>query len=285
MQPPVLLLVVGLALVPAGGRASDVAGPEGVVVPSGALELRALLWRPQGCGKCPAVLFNHGSGHAAGVSADGLRDQRHPELLGPVFARHGYVFLYLFRRGDGLSAHEGLASGDLLDKAFSAGGQDARNRTQVELMEDEKADVLAGLSALRALPRVDPARVAIVGFSFGGSLSLLAAESDPRLRAVVAFAAGSGGSSWDRSPQLRARLLAAVDHVVAPVFLIYAANDFTVAPGKALDAERTRLHVPHRLEIYPAVGTSAADGHNFVHLGLATWEPAVFAFLEESLTR
>src|SRR5262245_56445020 len=201
MQPPVLLLVVGLALVPAGGRASDVAGPEGVVVPSGALELRALLWRPQGCGKCPAVLFNHGSGHAAGVSADGLRDQRHPDLLEPVFARHGYVFLYLFRRGDGLSAGQGIASGDLLDKAFSTGGQDARNRMLMELLDgDEKADVLAGLTVLRTLPGVDPSRVAIAGFSFGGSLSLLVAEADPSLRTVVAFAAG--GYSWERSPEL-----------------------------------------------------------------------------------
>jgi hypothetical protein len=102
---------------------------------------------------------------------------------------------------------------------------------------------------------------------------------------VVAFAAGSGGSSWDRSPQLRARLLAATAQIAVPVFMIYAANDFTVTPGKALDAERTRLGKPHRLEVYPAVGTSAADGHDFVHLGLATWEPAVFAFLAECLNR
>jgi predicted dienelactone hydrolase len=35
---------------------------ETVVVPSGALQLKAFLWRPKGTGPFPVVLFNHGSG-------------------------------------------------------------------------------------------------------------------------------------------------------------------------------------------------------------------------------
>jgi dienelactone hydrolase len=257
-------------------------GPDTVVVRSGALELRALLWHPKGSGPFPAVLFNHGSGHATGADASGRRDQRHPELLGPVFARHGYGFLYLFRRGDGLSAGHGVPSGDRMDSAFAARGQSGRNHLQLRLLEtDELSDALAGLAFLRALPDVDPRRVAVAGVSFGGSLTLLVAEHDSTLRAAVAFA--TAGYSWERSPELRERLLAAVGRIAAPVFFIHAANDYSVAPGKALAAEMTRLGKPHLVTIYPPVGRTADEGHDFVDLRVATWEPDVFAFLDSSM--
>ena len=88
--------------------------PDTVVIHSGTLSLRGLLWRPHGPGPFPAVLFNHGSGHATGVDATGRQDQRHPDALGPVFAKHGYVLLYLFRRGDGLSRGQGVPAGDFV---------------------------------------------------------------------------------------------------------------------------------------------------------------------------
>jgi hypothetical protein len=33
----------------------------------------------------------------------------------------------------------------------------------------------------------------------------------------------------------------------------------------------------------PPVGETADDGHRFVYLSVATWEPDVFAFLDERL--
>jgi dienelactone hydrolase len=263
----------------AGGQPAS--GPDTLLVRSGALHLHALLWRPRGHGPFPGILFNHGSGHASGIAAG---DQRHPELLGPVFAKHGYVFLYLFRRGDGLSAGQGIPSGDLMDRELAAKGQEARNRLQVRLLATEEiGDVLAGLLFLRALPEVDAHDIGVAGHSFGGSLALLAAERDTTLRAVVDFSGGTG--SWERSTRLRALLLAAVDRIAAPVFFIHAANDLSIAPGKALAAEMARLGKPCRLKIYPPVGRTAAEGHNFVHLGVATWEPDVFTFLDERMRR
>jgi len=41
-----------------------------------------------------------------------------------------------------------------------------------------------------------------------------------KLSAVVIFS--GAGYSFDRSPELRARLLAAIDHMAAPVFFIHA---------------------------------------------------------------
>ena len=270
-----LLLVLSCVV----GAISSAAEPDTIVVRSGELRLSGLLWRPEGRGQFPAVLFNHGSGHATGVDASGRRDQRHPEALGPVFARHGYVFLYLFRRGDGLSAGQGTPSADLMDRAFLSVGQEARDRVQLQSLEDEIGDALAGLAFVRSMPEVDAHRIAVVGHSFGGSLSLLLAERESTIRAVVVFSAA--GYSWDRSPQLRARLMGAVDNMAAAVFFLNASNDYSLGAPKALSAELARLGKSNRFNVYPPCGLTAEDGHQFVHMQIATWEPDVFAFLDE----
>jgi len=145
------------------------------------------------------------------------------------------------------------------------------------------SDALSGLAFVRALPEVDARNVAVIGHSFGGSLTLLLAEREPDLRAVVIFS--GAGYSWDRSPELRTRLLAAEAHIQAPVFFIHAANDYSLAPGKVLDARLEQLGKPHRLKIYPPIGQTADDGHAFPFLGASIWEPDVFAFLDEHMRR
>ena len=246
--------------------------PDTITVRSGALTLRALLWRPAGAGPFPAVLYNHGSGPQA--------DPQRPQVLGPVFARHGYVFLYLFRRGAGLSANQGTDSVELMRRAFEENGQDGRNLVQLQLLDVEMNDVVAGLSFLRSRPDVDGKRIACVGHSFGGSLALLLAEREPDVKAVVLFGAAAG--SWNDSPPLQSRLRAAA-RGKSPVFFAYTANDFTTAPAKILSAEMTRLPRANRVQIYPPVGKTATEGHDFVHTAVAMWEPLVFAFLDEQL--
>ncbi len=276
-KPHVLFLTLALvsALAPqAEGQMP--AGPDTVVVPSGTLKLHALLWRPKGRGPYPAVLFNHGSGTTP------ERQSEQAATVGPVFARHGYVFLFLFRRGSGLSVDQGPSAADLMDRELAAHGQEARNVLQLRLLEtDQLSDALAGLAFLRALPGVDARRVAVAGHSFGGSLTLLVAERDTRIRAAIVF--GGSAGSWERSPTLRERLLAAIGRTTAPVFFIQAANDYSVAPARALSAEMVRLGKPHRDRIYPPIGQTADDGHNFVYLGVSIWEPEVFKFLDEQM--
>jgi len=50
-----------------------------------------------------------------------------------------------------------------------------------------------------------------------------------------------------------------------------------------LDARREQISKPHRLKIYPPIGKTVDDGHNFPHLGVNIWEPDVFAFLDENM--
>jgi len=279
----IAVIAVASAVAAAGAAGALPIQPDTLAVESDGLHLRALFYRPAGPGPFPGVLINHGSGHAAGVDRTGVPDHRHPEIHGPLFAAHGYAALYLFRRGDGLSRGQGSADADVLDQSAEH-GQDERNRIQIERLEHEDMhDALAGLAVLRARPEVDPRRIAIVGHSFGGSLSVLVAGRDTTLRAAVLFA--TAGYSWMRSPELRERLLEAVARSHAPMLFIHAANDYTIASGESLAAELHRLGKRGQVRIYPAVGHTPDDGHAFVDTGVATWERDVFTFLDPLMKR
>src|SRR5215472_16258052 len=75
--------------------------PRTVVISSGGLRLKAFLWMPDGAGPFPAVLFNHGSGGGTADQTAGMPITEVATRLGPVFVKHGYAFLFLFRRGQG----------------------------------------------------------------------------------------------------------------------------------------------------------------------------------------
>jgi dienelactone hydrolase len=278
LVPFVLTLTFAIA------RGQSSGGPATVLVHSGSATLHAMLWRPQGRGPFPGIVLNHGSGRTREDLERLGPYEQNAEKLGPVFARHGYVFLYLFRRGVGPSTDQGRNAFDLMNSESVAHGQEARNTLQLQLLERrEMDDALAGLKFLRALPYVDAQDVAVVGHSFGGSLTVLMAEREPNLRAVVVFS--GAGYSFDRSPELRARLLAAVDHIAAPMFFIHAENDYSLSSGKVLNARREQIGKPTRLKIYPPIGRTLDDGHDFLHLGISIWEPDVFAFLDENMQR
>lgn len=244
-------------------------GPTRVVVSSGPLKLQAQVWKPTGRGPFPAVLFCPGSG---------LHPQ--PEILGPIFAKHGYVFFALFRSGQGLSVNQGSEMSVLVEAERSAKGDEAANLLQVKLLEGDQLDQeLSGLAKLRSLSTVDPKRVAIVGHSFGGMLAMLLAERDSSIRAIINF--GGGARSWPRSSYLRERVLLAASRSSTPVFSLYAANDYSTDPGKALNTELTRHGKTHKLQVLPAFGSTVSEGHNLVYLSIETWETEVFAFLDQ----
>jgi dienelactone hydrolase len=271
------LLAVALAQTPS---AAPVA-PQIADVRSGELHLKAYFWKPAGSGPFPVILFNHGSGaddpqHTAGrTMAEAASD------LAPIFLKHGYAFFYLCRRGQGLSADQGPFMQDLLKEA-EAKGADARKELHYQLITGSQLDdALAGLTFLKAAPDVDPKRIAIVGHSFGGMLTLLSGDHDSTIRAEVAFAAGA--NSWHASQELRDRTFAAVGKTAAPIMLVYAANDYDTTPGKDISAELDRLHKSHLLKIYPAIGKTSDNGHSLLYLGISEWEPDVFQFLDDNV--
>lgn len=277
-------VVVLLLCFPALARSTAHTAPQTVDIPSGKLHLKAFFWKPEGAGPFPAVLFNHGSGGDDAAHTAGMPITQAAERLAPLFLKHGYAFLYLFRRGQGLSADQAPFMRDLLQREENASGKDARQHLQfVVLTTEQLDDVMAALSVLKRAPGVDPQRIAIAGHSFGGQLTLLAAERDKTLRAAVTFAAAA--NSWDRSPELRHRLLAAMRNTTVPIMLTHAANDYSTSAGPALGAELERLHKPHVLKIYPPVGQTPEDGHNLLYEAIPLWEEDVFHFLDAHVKR
>jgi carboxymethylenebutenolidase len=276
-------ILVGLILSSGVALAQD-RPPETVAIQTRDGTLHAHLWRPAGDGPFPAILINHGSGRTREELQRLGPYEQQSETLGPVFARHGYICLFLFRRGVGPSTDQGENAIDILTRTFAERGDTGRNATQLQLLENrELDDATAALAFLRKVLGVDAGKIALVGHSFGGSLTLLLAEREPALRSLVVFSAA--GYSWDRSPGLRARLLAALGHIQAPVFFIHAANDYSLHPGQAMDQRLAQLGKPHRLKIYPPIGSTPEDGHAFPLIGVKIWEPDVFEFLDSSMRK
>jgi hypothetical protein len=55
------------------------------------------------------------------------------------------------------------------------------------------------------------------------------------------------------------------------------------APGNAMAAESKRMGKPQVLKIYPAIGKTSEEGHNFVYSAVDRWETDVFKFLDANV--
>src|SRR5690349_24682292 len=108
------------------GQSKQSLAPQVVEFPSGKLRLHGYLWKPAGTGPFPAVLFNHGSGGADSGHTAGMPITQAANVLAPFFVAHGYVFLYPFRRGHGLSAGQAPFIQDVLRREEESKGKDAR---------------------------------------------------------------------------------------------------------------------------------------------------------------
>src|SRR6202171_3084778 len=122
MTKPYFSALFALLLLP-----SVLAVAETVIFPSGEITLHGVLYKPEGTGPFPAVIYNHGS-------APGMLSKTAFEALGPVFASHGWVFFGPYRRGQGLSASAGPYIGDQIAAAEKNGGISAGAETVVRLL-------------------------------------------------------------------------------------------------------------------------------------------------------
>jgi dienelactone hydrolase len=207
-----------------------------------------------------------------------------PETLAPVFMKHGYAFFYPCRRGHGLSADQGKFMPESLKDEEAAKGIKARKRLQFALLTGPQLDdTLAASSFVKMVPGIDARRIAVVGHSFGGQLTILAVERDKAVRTVVTF--GAAANSWARSPELQERLLAGVKAANSPTMLIHAANDYDTTAGRDLAGELERRHKSFLLKIYPAAGKTPDEGHNLLYNSIPVWEGDVFKFLDDYVRR
>ncbi|MEJ1960008.1 MAG: dienelactone hydrolase family protein [Gammaproteobacteria bacterium] len=159
--------------------------------------------------------------------------------------------------------------------AFHLVNQHMRASAMVRLLEgDQLSDHMAAYEWLRRQSFVLPGRAATMGNSFGGIITVLAAE---RIGYCAAVDASGGAQTW--SPELRTRLVEAVKHAQAPIFFFQAENDFTLAPTHLLGEAMSEAGKPSVVKIYAPFGTSMEDGHSFAWRGSQIWAEDVFRFL------
>ena len=271
-------LVVGVAASLAHGQApATPTAPirkQPVTFRSDGLALLGYLFKPEGVGPFPAVLWNHGSERAPG------RGQQF-DSAAAVFLRDGYVLFAPVRRGH--EGSEGVYIVDETKRARETGGREAANRLVVRKLEKEQLDdQVAGLAYLRSLPFVDTTRIVVAGCSYGGIQTLLGAERGAGYRAAVSISPAA--LSWEGNPLLRERLLQAVRKIEIPVMLLQPPKDASLEPSHVLGAEFKRLAKPYSGKIYPPEGPEDQQGHCFGGAkGMHIWAEDALTFLKEVL--
>jgi dienelactone hydrolase len=215
------------------------------------------------------MIYNHGSGLAKGAE-----DAVQPGVAAALMS-WGIACLYPHRHGYGNSPGPDWRS-ECPAEVFSSD----YNRQIIARLDRESADVVAAFRFARTLPGIVPRRIGVMGSSFGGVNTLLAASKEPGFRCAVEFAGAA--MNWDRNADLAAFMIAAARRVTIPIFFIQAENDFSIRPTRELAAALAgKPNVESR--IFPAFGLTPWEGHLLAGRGPQIWGPDVRRFLERWL--
>jgi dipeptidyl aminopeptidase/acylaminoacyl peptidase len=233
----------------ADSREVKVPGADGLLLP-------ATLYQPRGCSteRKQGIVLLHGW-LDEGAKDAGLAS--YAEFLG----EQGYVVLVPLMRGWG-------------------GGQNDCGLSQ-------PADTARAIEWLASQPGVDPDRIGVVGFSFGGQVALLTGALSQQVKAIVSYYGPTDlvklkeyqGRPWAAScePDLKKRSPASVaGQIKAPVLLIQGDADTTVPPEQAEEMENALWSSGDSIQLYLESGV----GHN--DTAIPSWS-VTQRFLEATL--
>jgi len=237
-----------------------------IFYPSGDLRIQAYLYKPDGDGPFPVVIYNHGS------RVGNERASVPFQYVGRMLTRAGYVVLVPERRGYGKSDGTIWSQETGMDQS-----------RLIPRLQAETDDVLAGIAYLRTVRFVDTGRIGIMGWSFGGIVTMLAVSRSTAFLAAINQAGGA--LTWDGNSYVRSSIIAAAEKATTPTLFMVAQNDRTTA-SVATPAEIFKKRgVAHRMIIYepftPSKGAGfAAPGHAvFSAQGASVWESDAVQFL------
>ena len=266
-MPRLLLALLACAVATAAHSQAAADAPKylDIFYASGSLRIQAYLYKPEGDGPFAAVIYNHGS-----------RDGRERESnafphVGRMLTRAGYAVLVPERRGYGKSDGELWRN----EVGSNQGGLIPR-------LQAETADVLASVDYLRSLPYVDAKRLAVMSWSFGGIVTMLATSRSNAFAAAVNQAGAA--LTWDGNSSVRGALISAAEKSTTPTLFMVAKNDRTTSSITTLAEIFKTRNFPHQLVVYepftPTRGGAAAPGHAiFSSQGANLWEKDVVEFL------
>jgi dienelactone hydrolase len=193
-----------------------------------------------------------------------------------MLVRAGYLVLIPERRGYGKS--DG-----------STWRQEVGNDQSkwIDRFQAETDDVLAAVEYLRGVPSADSKRIGIMGWSFGGIVTMLAISRSSAF--AVAIDQAGGALTWDGNSYVRSALRAAAEKSATPTLFAVAKNDRTTASITTLAEIYDQRGVPQRTIIYqsftPSKGSRGlAPGHAiFSAQGANIWTQDVVEFLNRYL--
>lgn len=191
-------------------------------------ELHGYLAEPSGTGKAPAVLMIH---EWWGLNVD-------ITILADAMARQGFVVL----------------APDAFRGSVAQSPQEATKQVSTTPAQQIASDLDAALDFLKTQPRVDPARIAVQGFCFGGTQAMYMGTRRPDLSAVAIL--------YGPGPITDPAKLGSMKQA-GPVLGIYGAQDRNI-PADQIEGFRKALEqqgIKETIEIYPGVG------HAFVKSG------------------
>jgi dienelactone hydrolase len=107
-----------------------------------------------------------------------------------------------------------------------------------------RARAIGGLDALRARPEIDPARIAAIGYCFGGTMAFELARSGADIRAAVGFHSGLATANPADAKAIKGKILACI-----------GADDPGVDAGQrtAFEEEMRAAKVDWQLHLYGGV--------------------------------
>jgi len=150
------------------------------------VRLQFIVWKPNGEGPFPVLLFNHGS-TGRGTEPTMFRKPYFHEPIGRYFTERGWMVVTPMRRGRGWS--DGL-----YDEGFGvprAGGYTCITDWSLAGSERALADLTAAFNVLSTWPEVDASRIVVGGQSRGGILAVtFAGRNLDRVGGVINFVGG-----------------------------------------------------------------------------------------------
>jgi dienelactone hydrolase len=238
------------------------------------VQIPVAVYRPDGAGPFPLVIFNHGR-----AIADARQDE-HPETyrhLVSYLVDKGFVVLLPTRAGYG--------------ETFGGFDPEAAGRCNAlrpEVTARASSDqVLQTLEFAKTLPYVDASRWLVVGQSVGGLASVATVARHPAgLIGGINFSGGTGGNPKERradpcSPDAIARLWKEeAAGATVPMLWLYWQNDlfFGVDAPKRWHQAWTAGGGQAEFHQLPAFGN---DGHSGLRTDITHWRPYVDAWLAQ----